>query len=218
MRTQSFAELAVAAALVVTIVATPRPAGAGTIFAQPPVNGTGSSKSDLTTPGPEQKADNFSLAFATTPNGIRWWGPYSGPEAGPYVYQVRFYNDAAGLPAAAPFYNQTLTGVSRVPSTAFTNSSSAVSEFFGTIPAGPALAAGTPYHVSVVDNSADTVLFWMCSTPGGQFVRLTEGSAWSVSGITDNLAFELYDVPEPTTPALATLAAGPLLLRRSRRV
>ncbi len=209
------------------------------VFSQGPSNnGIGFSSSP--SPANEQSADNFRLNASETITGVRWWGVQSVAGPLPDLFDLSFFDDASGVPAALPF--ETLLGLAASrTATALTEAGGLpVFEFNVALPVPLPLLALTDYYLSIFypnetpDANQDIPdFFWLTSdSQGSNYFRTlplldpadpTEtGDDWFQDSI-NNLAFALQaerdqTVPEPGTALLLSLGlVGMSACKRGRR-
>lgn len=165
-----------------------------------------------------EHADDFSLAAASTLNGVTWHGLYEGNQAGADQFSLRIFPMDAGVPAYSPLFDIPLAGALRTDtglSIAYRLKVYAYSAAFPDLTLGPGA-----YALSLFNHTADgTEWLWACrdnSTVGGSFMILGSAAAWNHYSGGPEFSFALTHVPEPCA-ALALAAAAPALLLRRRR-
>ena len=205
------------------------------VFSQGPSNnGIGFSSSP--SPANAQSADNFRLNASETITGVRWWGVQSVAGPLPDLFDLSFFDDASGVPAALPF--ETLLGLAASrTATALTEAGGfPVFEFNVALLVPLPLFADTNYYLSIFypDDPANVNgpfpdFFWLSSDPGSNYFRQLPllpdpdtGDDW-IEDSTNNLAFALQaerdqTVPEPGTALLLSLGlVGMSACKRGRR-
>ncbi len=217
------------------------PAGAGTLYSQPPTVGSGgytvwySSFYDAYGDF-YQVLDNFQVGTSSTIQAISWQGMYldnangmvtnGTPNGGDWI--IGLYS--AGGPGDFPF---TLVTSETFAASNVTealggqaNFGSATVDYYNEmaqLPTGIALQAGQTYYLSIFSSNTEPSSAWgWMSGSGG------DGMSWQYDGVNDvtnvlsnDEAFTLYgaSVPEPSSGLLAAIGlacAGGYLARRSR--
>ncbi|MEH6591614.1 MAG: hypothetical protein V7746_15245 [Halioglobus sp.] len=171
---------------------------ADTVFDQSPP-GTDGRVSDFTAGFVDQQAQSFTLAADTSIETIEAFGFYSSGLPDDYFTVRIFLDNGGGSPAINPTTDLTLLAV-RVATGGNALSGANIYRYTFSLAAPLALTAGTPYYLSIVNNTNNAER-WNWSTFGGtggdllRWNRASDVSAWS-SGTT-NLAFLLADGVTP---------------------
>jgi hypothetical protein len=175
-----------------------------TVFSQLPVTDATSLYSDVQMP--QQLADNFTVASATSIASVRWWGVYDAGLPATSDFVLRFFNDnGTAAPALAPFFQFTALNVTRTP-TPYSYGPLPTYQFTYNLPLVVPVAAGTPYYLSVLEFTASPSNFaWQGDSPGNVYARSADGQAWSSLPIP-NAAFELYNTPQAQVVPLPAAA------------
>lgn len=172
---------------------------------------------------PAEIADDFVLAPASNVvRDVHWWGRYGSRDVAPASdnFAIRIFADAAGRPAADPLHTAALLApVTRTliedPAgtqwTTYFAYDAAISPI--------ALAAGTTYWLSIVNDTAPAVADWLwasTTTDGRATFRDDPSDSWS--SFEPQQAFELTDsgtaIPAPATALLLGLASAALAVTR----
>src|SRR5690242_19726176 len=95
------------------------PLQADLLFSQPVINGGVGLASDFARF--QQEADNFALSQPASVQTIQWWGAYANNSISTDNFTLRFFADAAGNPALAPFVDVALPTVTRTPTNLLDN-------------------------------------------------------------------------------------------------
>jgi hypothetical protein len=231
--------LALAGLLVAMILASP--AGADTLYSQPPDVSSGGyyvwtssfydSNDDF-----YQVLDNFKVGSSSTIQAISWQGMYldngggvltnGTPNGGDWI--IGLYT--AGGPSDFPFTLLTSETIAASDVTETlggqTSLGSATVDYYNEVaqlPLGIALQAGQTYYLSIFSSNSEPSSLWgWMSGSGG------DGASWQYDGVNDatnplpnDEAFTLYGnaVPEPSGGLLAAIGlacAGGYLARWSR--
>jgi hypothetical protein len=178
--------------------------------------------------GGQVVADQFVLSDSVSVTGVNWWGFYNGTDLRPGVssmdFRLQFSMDAAGLPAAIPASDVTVSAnvsdSGYVVEQAGPHMGATIYEFSALLPTAVLLGAGDINWLSVfeVDNTTPdvTTTQWLWSASPSQAM---DSSAYRNNAaqtpwmpyvsIYSNLAFELTGrvttVPEPASLALISL-------------
>jgi hypothetical protein len=222
---RDFARSFVVVFLGMGLVAATQSAPAATVYSQSPIMGSLPFTSDFG--AAVQRADNLTISSSDSVSSVFCWGAFAGAAPASVDFDLRFFNDDGGKPAAAPFATRSLVGVIPSDSGWFSQNMAPVYEFAAPLTTPVALAGNTTYYVSLVENSAGTVWGWNPDGFGSHFLRGSDGAAWSSSGLGSNLAFELYNEPAeavahlsnpiPEPASVCALALSSLMLLRRRR-
>ena len=186
----------------------------------------------------QQIADDFTLGTTATLSEVTWFGAYHGilvddpqvPPASPVNFTLRIFDDLAALPGAIVFEQNVQamlidTGLTvinplgpQIPPTLKVFS-------FTTSLAGPTLAGGQKYHLSVldIDASTDEIFAWSFndrSQSATSASRVRDTGTWSAAGA--DMAFKIsgdtspaVSISEPNT--LLLLSGGILVIGYGRR-
>ncbi|MCM8620306.1 MAG: hypothetical protein NFW16_00885 [Candidatus Accumulibacter sp.] len=199
-------------------------ASAGVVFQQSPVGGNDAFPSISAA----QTADDFVLSANTSVSGLVWWGSYSkAPATLPAdAFRVRISaDDGTGRPAIAPLAEFTQTPT-RTPSSLADVTGADVYRYEMALPSALALAGGTPFYLSVVNQfdvgDPDANWYWLLSDAVGvNFYRAASGDPWD-KDTSGNFSFAISaDAPMPVSlPGtlsllLSGLAALSLVGRRT---
>lgn len=218
--------------VVVITLAAPLRANAGIIVDQPPFVGAGGPASDTAliddygNPGWEISADEFISPANATVHRVVWWGFYGGnnpagsffPPIGDEWMRIRFYAPRAGdgLPGNIS-YESTILNPSRTPTGASYGPHPAY-RFEGDLTTVFSLAESTHYWFEVTQIDDAKSVF-------RRFQSLDYGTPYTPCAVLNNwlsdweresggLAFQLWDIPEPSTlcflaiPFIASLWKG----------
>jgi hypothetical protein len=169
----------------------------------------------------QEIADDFVLGSGATVEQIDWYGQTHDGAAfnsGAIVpFRVRFFADAGGTPNVNPFFDTTLN-VTAQAAPGDGNIFGDPNLFWSTNLAGPSLAAGTVYWLSILEADATTSGTWAWainpSLPFGVVSRSGEGGSWS--GPFESVVYTLHAVPEPTTLAFLSLGMAGIVLSQKR--
>jgi hypothetical protein len=201
-------------------------AGADVIFSQGPLDGGGSTISELGGGYRQQSLDDFVLdPGGATVTDVHWWGSYGeDPDPTTDDFTIRFFTDVGGSPNSAFFHEVNVGPVTR-GATGMTSSAwgvhdgGVVYEYSVDLPASICLDGGTTFYMSILNNT-DSEWGWLEDGSGLHWFRGSEGGSWSESSRQTDLAFQLTGtpIPEPTTMLmLGGLGAGLASARKMRR-
>ncbi len=185
----------------------------------------------------QEAGDDFVLsAGGDVITDIHWWGIYlpANPLSPPSVpssddFSIRIFNITSGVPDTSPFYSNDTAAVTRIDANLNFDS---IDVFEYSVDVSPiSLSPGTPYLLSIVNNTAPDIWYWLTSQQSGDaVVRLNDTGPWSPLSSVDpgtfpigaELAFTLpgpSSVPEPSTFLLfgAGLAGVGIMRRKLRK-
>lgn len=166
---------------------------------------------------PREAATSFELDQSAAVHGVAWRGSYFDPTTpgASTAFVISFFQDAAGMPAEAPFFTaEVLADVAALPGP--------IAEFSyaGVLPGALLLPGGVPLWISIAESDAATSasFTWRKSSESGtSFSRIDPTGAWQAFPGSAGLALDglTTTVPEPGTAA--SLALGILGLAGVRR-
>lgn len=222
-------------ALLLGLYGGPQPATASIIVDHQPIPNGPSSDTDYVTsfgdPFWQLLADDFTLAAPASIGHIRWWGLYGNvfgggsssivPPVGDETMRIRFYGarPSDGLPGTM-LYEQAFLNPSRVNTGQIADFGTGARryEFDVDLPIVFEAQAGTRYWMEVAQVGIPSSVFrWSFSNPNvpaDAFAGTNPDLSDWIYRTQANLAFQLRDIPEPSSVFPAFLS---LLLMRKRR-
>ncbi|MBI5765564.1 MAG: PEP-CTERM sorting domain-containing protein [Planctomycetes bacterium] len=212
-------------------------AEAGIIVDHPPMFNGPSADTEFVTlfgdPYWQLLADDFTLPTSATVAHVKWWGFYGNigggggsqilPPAGDEVMRIRFYDDTGdnGVPGSM-LYEESFLNPTRVSTGRTVDFTTGAREYeFDVDLTTPfSASASTRYWMEIVQvGSPQSVFRWEFSNaPGDTIAGINpDVSGWTYrNGV--NLAFQLSDVPEPSTIATLFIALAFSSRQKRRRL
>ena len=167
-------------------------------------------------------ADDFTLAAPELVNAIRFWGFYSPTDTPPATdaFNVVFYANSGGLPnGSSVIASYNVGNPGRTDTGDDTDGGGLNIYVYDATFADHTFPAGH-YWVSVYNNTSgdanDNWAWARHALPGNDARSLDGGATWLHEFSDSELAFQLIQVPEPSTIALALVALGGLQLIAAR--
>ena len=172
-------------------------------------------------------ADDFVLDDDMILTDVHWWGTYwldGSPTPATDDFRVElFAGEPDGTPATSPLASFAVGDIGRTDTGNTDFQGNAIYAYSVDLDTPVALAGGTEYYLSVVNNTANSTALWAWSATDsldnlGYFLRNEDSEPWVATVVPSNFAFNLTGtvVPEPASFTLIGLGLAAIALRRRR--
>ncbi|HEY5741934.1 MAG TPA: hypothetical protein VIS99_05275, partial [Terrimicrobiaceae bacterium] len=157
---------------------------------------------------PAQAGDDFTLSMAGTAQQIQWWGVYFGsPAPVQDNFTIGFFSFTGSVPDVNPLASYAIgNNLTRTDTGQDTLGGLDIFQYSATIP-DTALAAGTPYLLSIVNDTTPNWGWTFSPVNAGRWFRSSDQGSWGSFDNTPGLAFNISGtVAPPTVPEGGTSA------------